>query len=107
MNASALLIFNTAKQQTWIVSCKGYVFCLLDDMELDIKNDFQLIKWYSKKDEIVKVIKTRPSQRLSDKIGLVDFGERHKNWYYSKRLLSNEEMAETFIKDTIISGSSS
>jgi|GEM_PF-6909482 len=52
-------------------------------------------------------ISIRESQKRPEKFGLIDFGPTHQDWYYSKQLLNDKEMAEKFVKNLIISGSTS
>ena len=107
VNTHVLKIFQTVKQQTWLVSTKDYVFCLLDDIDVDIEKDFQLIKWYVPIQDIKNKIEFRESTNRPEKFGLIDFGPKHKDWYYSKPLLNGKEMAEKFVNNLIVSGSTS
>lgn len=107
LNVATLKIFQNKNQQTWIASANGYVFCLLDDIEVDIQKGQELIKWVAKISDINNSIDVRPSKQSPDRVGLIDFGAKHKNWYYSKRLLSDEEMAKTYVQSLILSGTTS
>lgn len=104
MKLHALKIFQTSRQQTWIVAGYGYIFCLLDDIKVDIHKSFDLIRWYAEVDKIKDKITVTPSSN-NENFGLVNFGESHKNWYYSKNLLTDEKMAQRFINAVVVSGS--
>jgi len=69
----SLLIFQTSKQQTWLVSTSERLYCILDD----IRKPRPKIQWSSKKQSLSpdgnyeSVIVTGPK---SEKSGLVDIG---------------------------------
>lgn len=101
MDIHALKILETSKQQTWIVLAQGFLYCLLDDISKDIQKNSELIKWRSKTKDIKNHINVKASSKNSEKYGLVDFGPKHLNWYFSKSLLNDEEMAKTHIKNLV------
>lgn len=84
-NAQALLIFETRRQHTWLVSTENRLYCVLDDVERGGGH----INWSMSKDEIVsgnKINLKLSTREKSHKTGLVDIGEAHTNWLYSKGL---------------------
>ena len=89
--AMSLLIFQTSKQQTWLVSTSVRLYCILDD----IRKPRPKIQWSSTKqilspDENYKsVIVTHPK---SDETGQVDIGQQRKNWLYTNRFFFNESI---------------
>ncbi|MGQ0828919.1 MAG: hypothetical protein ACT4ON_11070 [Bacteroidota bacterium] len=102
LDIHTLKILQTSKQQTWIVLAENYLYCLLDDISVDIqRSSTELIKWRAKVGDIKNHITVRPSTKNSEKYGLIDFGTKHKNWYFSKSLLNDEEMAESHINNLV------
>lgn len=79
-----MTLFNTTKQRTWLISDNQNVFCFLDDTSKDTIE----FRWKEKKQLLKNRIRINSS--YNDKAGIVDFGENHKKWYYSKRLYHNE-----------------
>ena len=97
-HAEALLIFQTSKQQTWLVATSVRLYCVLDDL----KKSFTRAQWSYSKDTLVS--NTEVTVRISarnktEKTGLVDIGE-HRNWLYSRKLFANEPI-ENRIRDLI------
>jgi hypothetical protein len=93
--ADALLIFQTSKQQTWLVSNSERLYCILDDLRKDKPN----INWAMHKSKVIssgKINLTITSRDETDNSGRVDIGPRHTNWYFTKRLFSNSPV-EDFI----------
>jgi len=85
--ADALLIFQTSKQQTWLVSSSERLYCILDDL----REDKPHINWSMPKETIISLGKINLPIKSRDETinsGLVDIGPRHTNWYFSKRLFS-------------------
>lgn len=84
----SLLIFETSKQRTWLVSTSHRLYCVLDD----IRKDRPKLQWSMSKTEIApnsnydESIKIKPE---TEKTGLVDIGTKHKNWLYSTRLFTS------------------
>ncbi len=81
--AKSLLIFQTSKQQTWLVSTSKRLYCILDD----IRKRSPKIQWSTAKESFgsganyIAAISTRTK---TEKTGLVDIGPMHKNWLYTK-----------------------
>jgi hypothetical protein len=85
--ADALLIFQTSKQQTWLVSSSERLYCILDDLRKDKPH----INWSMPKATIISAGKINLQIKTRDETvnsGLVDIGPTHTNWYFSKRLFS-------------------
>jgi len=87
-NANVLKFFSTSKQRTYLVFTDKKVYCILDDNRKSKPN----INWseklteYFKRDNIDKVITTKDK---TDNTGLVDFGQKHKNWLFTKSLFND------------------
>ena len=88
--AEALLIFQTSRQQTWLVATKRDLICVLDDLN----KGFTRVQWRIPKESILTEGAVKIEMRTrskTEKTGLLDIGER-RNWLYSKRLYSNDEL---------------
>lgn len=83
-SAESLIIFSTSKQQTWLVTTEKRLYCILDD----IRKPKPRVQWSSPKEKLLEPnqITTRPK---SNKSGLINLGDDHKNWLYSKKLFKN------------------
>lgn len=99
-NAEALLIFQTSRQQTWLVSTEERLYCLLDDK---LKREPES-RWTVPRSELVDghqfvlPIETRDN---SPSTGLVDLGPKHKNWYFSKPLFDGGPSVATAIAELV------
>ena len=91
--AEALLIFSTSRQHTWLVCTKERLYCILDDLRTDNPH----INWSIPKRQLISggevSIKLR-SRNRSEFAGLVDIGDEHPNWLYTKRLFSSESVED-------------
>ncbi len=82
--AKSLLIFQTSKQQTWLVSSSIRLYCILDD----VRKSKLSIQWSLPKTSIGNngnyddAISCR---QKTEKTGYVDIGWQHKNWLYTKQ----------------------
>jgi hypothetical protein len=74
-----LLIFQTEKQRTWLVTTDKQMFCILDDEQT--RQSGRMIQWRQPLAG-AKPVRAKPYQ---PKVGLLDIGER-KDWLYSVRL---------------------
>ncbi len=83
--AKSLLIFRTSRQQTWLVSTRLRLYCILDD----VRQPRPRLQWSVPKTEVSRAgaVITRPR---SDQTGLVDLGPRHRDWLYSKHLFAEQ-----------------
>jgi hypothetical protein len=98
-DAEAKLIFQTSKQQTWLVFTNEKLYCILDD----ISKGTTKVNWAIPKKDIVKEGKITiklSSRDKSSKTGLVDIGTNHKNWLFSKCLFTEKSIEES-IKELI------
>jgi hypothetical protein len=89
--AEALLIFSTSKQHTWLVCTKERLYCILDD----IRKDRPHINWSMEKSSLISggevTIKIRTREK-SEFTGLVDIGDEHPHWLYTKRLFASQSV---------------
>ncbi len=84
-NSKILNFFNTSKQRSYLVTTDEMVYCIVDDSR---KNEAK-INW-----SMGKELFASQSITLKDKTvrtGLVNFGEKHKNWLYTKSIFNNED----------------
>ena len=90
-DAGTLLIFQTSKQQTWLVSTNERLYCILDD----IRKSNLHINWSMSKamivtgDAVTLKVETRDK---TDKTGFVSISPKHKDWLYTKRLFENTKI---------------
>lgn len=91
--AEPLLIFQTSKQQTWLVATPLRLYCVLDDLG----RSFTRVQWSIPKERLVtdkKVsvsIARRERRETSERSGLLDI-DNHRNWLYSKKLFASENI---------------
>lgn len=104
-DSEALLIFQTSNQQTWLVSTKERLYCILDDIRKDEPN----INWSIPKGRLVSKggvnIEIRAGNK-SEKTGLLDIGTDHRNWLFSKDLFEQVDISNSIrslINKTMIS----
>ncbi len=90
----ALLIFQTKKQQTWLISTNRQLFCILDDE--DTRRSRKLIQWRISLDEAEPII----VRFYKPDVGLINIG-KHENWLYSVRLHPIPNQLETEIHSLI------
>ena len=89
-HAASLLIFQTSKQQTWLVATDKRLYCVLDDLPLS----FTRVQWSMSKDiltsggDVTVSIGTRDK---TDRTGLLDIG-KHTGWLFTKKLFSGESI---------------
>lgn len=99
-NAKLLLIFETLKQKTWLVTTEIRLYCVLDDIRKPSPN----INWSLGKDKLISdnnIVLDIKSKDKNKTTGLVDLGSNHKNWLYSKRLFENYDI-ENSVKQLLI-----
>lgn len=98
-SAELFMFFSTSKQRTYLAATNKRLYCILDDSRKNSPH----INWSMSKNDAVDnngllfSIKTKDK---SKKTGLVDIGEKHKNWLFSKDLFlstSIEASMEKFI----------
>jgi hypothetical protein len=96
--AEILLIFQTSRQQTWLVVSQMGIYCILDDLN----NSFTRVKWFMNKRELVdnrEIIADITTRDKTDKTGFLNIGAR-RNWLFSKMLFLDESI-ETRIRGLI------
>ena len=94
--SNALLIFNISSQHTWLVATEKRLYCILDD----IRKPKPHINWSMKREDIIQNNRIAICLRVKDKnrnTGLIDIGEKHKGWLFSKKLFLSQPI-ETMIK---------
>lgn len=95
----SLLIFQTSKQQTWLVASRARLYCILDD----VNRSFTRVQWSMEKNELVSGRRVTVTISVNDKsptTGTVDIGD-HKAWLYSKKLFPQQDM-ESRIRQLIL-----
>lgn len=89
--AQELIIFETSRQKTWLLVTENKIFCILDDID---KDSFD-VRWHLTKDKLVEdnkvILDIRINSDYKANTGLVDFGQNHKNWLYSKKLFPTSD----------------
>jgi hypothetical protein len=90
--ATALCIFETGSQRTWLVATASRVYCILDDA----RKPKPEVRWSAAKKDMggrdVKV-ETESDKKLPDRFGRVHIAG-HKDWMYSKDLFRKTDVAE-------------
>jgi hypothetical protein len=98
LDVKILKIFQTSRQRTYIVVKGNYVFCVLDDA----RTDKPKVAWATPKNKLYKdgklLFKLNPRDK-TEKTGLVDLGNQHRDWLYSKNLFKNNELKDR-LKET-------
>lgn len=92
-----LKIFETSKQRTYLINDGSMVYCVLDD----VRNNHPKLVWKSPRNIYLKNgklnIKFNPRDKTKN-TGVIDLGNQHKNWLYSKKLIKPEELKDSFYK---------
>ncbi len=89
-----ILLFETRKQHTWIISTDRQLFCILDDEKTREKG--RMIQWKMLLTE-AEPIRARTSENVYP---VVDIGER-KRWLYSRHLFPTEDALENRINTLV------
>ena len=92
--AEALLIFETKRQHTWLVTTSERLYCTLDDVERGGPH----INWSIPKSKVVSgnsIQLELDARDKSPRAGLIDLGEQHKNWLYTKSLFSSKNIIDS------------
>lgn len=98
-NMNALLIFNTSKQHTWLIATSEKLYCVLDD----VRRDSPKLQWIISKDKIIsngRMVINISAHDKNDRTGVINFGDEHSGWLYSKSLFTSitiEEAIERLI----------
>jgi hypothetical protein len=88
-SAEAILIFQTSKQQTWLVATNLRLYCVLDDLEKSstrVQWSIPIEKIADKNGQLKINVQTRDK---TERTGLLDIGER-RNWLFSKKLFASD-----------------
>ncbi len=90
-------LFRGKRTQTWIGVSSNRIICVIYSLE----NFIFEIRWQILKDQIIDSdsnikIELLFDRNYSPKIGLVDFGKKHKGWKYSKDIIKPEEFNSLF-----------
>jgi hypothetical protein len=95
--AEAILIFQTSRQQTWLVATGSRLYCVLDDLDKSSTR----VQWSVPIEKLAdNTGKLRIATRdKTERTGLLDIGER-RNWLFSKKLFASES-PETKIRELI------
>lgn len=99
--ASAFLFFSTRKQRTWLVATPHRLYCILDD----VRKTEPHINWSMSKRKLFDAEGLSleiSSKNRSYLTGTVDFGSKHKGWYFSRNLFSENEPIEKAAKAFIL-----
>lgn len=94
--AEALLLFSTSNQHTWLVATRERLYCILDDL----KKDKPHINWSIPKRKLVSdqhVSINLRSRDHSQYSGLIDVGDEHPDWLYTKRLFVDNDVKNQII----------
>ena len=97
LDADTLVIFETSKQKTWLVTTKERLYCILDDIRKQEMN----INWSMRRNMVVSGNAVKLNIKTKDKTaetGLVDIGDLHKNWLYSKPLFKEQDISSEIVK---------
>jgi hypothetical protein len=94
VEAGALLMLSTRVQQTWLVATPRRLYCLLDDL----RQPRPTVSWSMPRAALVKHDGTLALALVehpnSERTGLIDFGERHKRWLFSRSLFTSRPVTE-------------
>ena len=90
-SAKLFMFFSTSKQRAYLVATERRLYCILDDS----RKDYPHINWSMPKRDVkdrngLKI--TITSRDKSEKTGLVDISDKHKNWLYTKNLFSSKNI---------------
>ena len=99
-DAGSLLIFDTSRQHTWLVTTGKRLYFVLDDVRQPaprVRRSVPTSELKVQSDGEVAVI-TRPK---SVHAGLVDIGLRRRGWLYSKRLFPPDRPIERAVNELL------
>ncbi|HLG54134.1 MAG TPA: hypothetical protein VI485_02310 [Vicinamibacterales bacterium] len=97
-SAEALLIFQTSKQQTWLVATPRGLYCVLDDLNKGSTR----VQWAIPSTELISdgTVTAKTSARdKSERTGLLDVNGR-RDWLFSKKLFAAKRI-EASVRDLI------
>ncbi len=90
----SLLIFKTSKQHTWLVLSSKRLYCILDD----IRKPKPHINWSISNSKLISgndIILELIARDKSENTGLIDIGQDHKNWLFSKSLFASIDIVSS------------
>lgn len=95
-----LNFFETSTQRSWLVRTKEKMYCVLDD----VTKPEPIISWSMPNKNIVNdngevILNIYAYDKYKQNTGLVDFGENHRSWLYSKKLFDNPEKLKDEIQN--------
>ncbi|SIO53737.1 hypothetical protein SAMN04488055_5470 [Chitinophaga niabensis] len=97
-----ILLFKTSRQQTWIIISNIRLICVLDDIS---KDNFE-IRWDLDKHLVLfeskVILEITVEPHYSRRSGIINFGEYHKNWLYTKKLFPHPKDLKQKLLETII-----
>lgn len=79
----AMRIFVTDQQQTWLVADSGMANCVLDDR----RREEPRLQWRTRLENVLPV---QADENWSTTAGALRFGDRPREWLYSKELFPGE-----------------
>ena len=86
-NANVLNFFTTSKQRSYLVVTGEMVYCIVDDIRIDMPK----VNWSERK-ELFKQLAILTHQKTNN-TGLVDFGPKHKSWLFTKAIFTDSEIS--------------
>ncbi len=87
-NARLMNFFKTSKQRSYLVATDQRVYCIVDDN----RKSQPVVNW---SEPLASFNQNAISfAEKSDRTGLVNFGENHKHWLYTKSLFSDTDEFE-------------
>ena len=99
-DARSLLIFETSKQQTWLVATGDHLYFVLDDVRGPAPRIARAVGRSELANEPDGTIAV-DTQPKSVRTGLVDVGRRRRGWLYSKALFPSSRPIEHAIVDLL------
>lgn len=92
-NAEALLIFQTSRQQTWLVATNRRLYCVLDDLN----RSFTRVQWSIRAETLCMngrvTIDITTDNDYTARSGLLNIGRR-RDWLYSKKLFTVDNIED-------------
>jgi hypothetical protein len=91
--AEPLLIFQTSRQQTWLVATTQRLYCILDDLN----RSFTRVQWSIAKERLVDITKRAvivpiATRDKTTRTGLLNIDERPEWWLFTKDLFASESV---------------
>ena len=105
--AKALRIFQTRRQQTWLITTHKRLYCLLENRDEDKVNvnfSIRKSKLVGPEDKIIVDLETSETSPPKRKTGLVKIG-KHKNWLYTKKLFEHKSIEDSIKELVLVMGS--